>query len=143
MKKNINVVPVLLKKSKGLAWKMFRSFVKLGLTRCKKRHTYGYNHMKNFCLIYLKLTPLCNLRCKMCGQRGDKGILKGEFAANEAKSILPLENYKKLVDELAPRKPVWYLWGGEPFLYPDLIPLVKYIIDKGCFCSVNTNGRLC
>ncbi len=142
MKHNISVVPVLLRKAPKLSFKMLRGFIKMGLARCKPRHTYGYNHMKNFCLIYLKLTPLCNLHCRMCGQRGDKGVLKGEFAANEAKNIVPLDTYKKLVDEIAPSKPIWYLWGGEPFLYPDLIPLVKYIIDKGCFCSVNTNGTL-
>ena len=93
-------------------------------------------------LFFLSFTPLCNLRCKMCGQRGDKGYLKGEYAANEAKSIVPLETYKKLVDELKYKRPVYYLWGGEPFLYPDLCDLVDYIQKSGSFCSVNTNGTL-
>jgi radical SAM protein with 4Fe4S-binding SPASM domain len=77
----------------------------------------------------------------MCGQYGDKGVMK-ECAAEEVKTILPLEQYKKLVDEIAPQHPVTYLWGGEPFLYPDLIPLVKYMVDKGLYTSVNTNGTL-
>jgi radical SAM protein with 4Fe4S-binding SPASM domain len=37
---------------------------------------------------------------------------------------------------------VVYLWGGEPFLYPDLMPLAKYMVDAGLFTSVNTNGTL-
>lgn len=142
MKTNISVVPKLLKKSPGLAKKMARGFCKLGLTKLKKRHFENYDHMKNFCLIYMKLTPLCNLRCVMCGQRGDKGVLKGDFAANEAKSIVPVETYKKMVDELSDKKPIYYLWGGEPFLYPDLFELVAHIQKSGSFCSVNTNGTL-
>ena len=142
MKFNMSVVPMLLHKNLGLAFKMARGFFKMERTKLMKRHYENYDHMKNFCLIYMKLTPLCNLRCVMCGQRGDKGVLKGEFAANEAKSIVPVETYKKMVDELSEQKPVYYLWGGEPFLYPDLFELVRYIQSKGSFCSINTNGTL-
>lgn len=142
MKFNMSVVPMLLHKNLGLAFKMARGFFKMERTKLMKRHFENYDHMKNFCLIYMKLTPLCNLRCVMCGQRGDKGVLKGEFAANEAKSIVPVETYKKMIDELAEKKPVYYLWGGEPFLYPNLFELVRYIQSKGSFCSINTNGTL-
>jgi radical SAM protein with 4Fe4S-binding SPASM domain len=62
--------------------------------------------------------------------------------AAEAHKILPLRRYMELVDEIAPRRPVCYIWGGEPFLYPDLMPLAKYMVDKGLFVSVNTNGTL-
>ena len=136
------VVPGLLKLKLKVGERMLHGFLNMYKSMLKKRHFEGYDHMKNFSLIYLKLTPLCNLRCKMCGQRGDKGYLKGEFAANEAKSIVPLETYKKLVDELKYKRPVYYLWGGEPFLYPDLCELVNYIQKSGSFCSVNTNGTL-
>ena len=91
-------------------------------------------------LIYFRLTPLCNLRCVMCGQRGDKGVLKGSFAAGEAKKIVPLEDYKRLVDQIKDKKPVVYLWGGEPFMYPDLFPLIDYMMEAGLVVSVNTNG---
>ncbi len=136
------VVPKLFSFDLGSGLKMLHGFTNYFKAKCKKRHFEGYDHMKNFSLIYFKLTPLCNLRCKMCGQRGDKGYLKGEYAANEAKSIVPLETYKKLVDELKYKRPVYYLWGGEPFLYPDLCDLVDYIQKSGSFCSVNTNGTL-
>jgi radical SAM protein with 4Fe4S-binding SPASM domain len=76
----------------------------------------------------------------MCGQRGTKGVLKGTFAAEEAKKIVPLETYKRLVDEIKVKKPTVYLWGGEPFLYPDLFPLVDYMKEAGLAVSVNTNG---
>ncbi len=76
----------------------------------------------------------------MCGQRGDKGVLKGEYAIEESKKIIPLERYKTLVDEITPGKPIFYMWGGEPFMYPDFMDLAKYIISKKCILSVNTNG---
>jgi radical SAM protein with 4Fe4S-binding SPASM domain len=62
--------------------------------------------------------------------------------AEETRRVLPLSRYRRLVDELAPYRPVSYLWGGEPFLYPDLMPLAKYMVDKGLYVSVNTNGTL-
>ena len=101
------VVPKLFSFDLGSGLKMLHGFTNYFKAKCKKRHFEGYDHMKNFSLIYFKLTPLCNLRCKMCGQRGDKGYLKGEYAANEAKSIVPLETYKKLVDELKYKRPVY------------------------------------
>jgi radical SAM protein with 4Fe4S-binding SPASM domain len=77
----------------------------------------------------------------MCGQYGDKGVMK-DCAAEENKKVLPLEMWKKFVDDVLPRKPTFYVWGGEPFLYHDLMPLCKYITDKGLFLSLNTNGTL-
>jgi radical SAM protein with 4Fe4S-binding SPASM domain len=121
---------------------MLRGFVKMGRTRRIPKQMAGFDHMKNLCLVYFKLTPLCNLRCVMCGQRGDRGVLKGQTGIDEAKTFVPLERYKEIVDELAARKPIVYLWGGEPFLYPDLMPLARYMLDKGLFVSVNTNGTM-
>jgi MoaA/NifB/PqqE/SkfB family radical SAM enzyme len=108
--------------------------------RVKPKSDTGHDHFKDLTLVYFKLTPLCNLRCKMCGQFGDKGVMRGGKALPESKTIVSLEDYKKLVDELAPQNPITYLWGGEPFMYPHLMPLAKYMVDKGLYVSINTNG---
>jgi radical SAM protein with 4Fe4S-binding SPASM domain len=143
MKYNISVVPKLFCKEPELSLKMLRGFIKLGCAKLKPKTNYGHDHFKNLGLVYFKLTPLCNLRCKMCGQYGDKGVMKEKgLAAEAAKTILPLERYKEIVDELAPHTPVSYIWGGEPFLYPGLMPLAKYMVDKGMYFSINTNGIL-
>jgi radical SAM protein with 4Fe4S-binding SPASM domain len=65
-----------------------------------------------------------------------------DIAAEETKKALPLETWKKFIDEVAPQRPVTYIWGGEPFLYPHLMPLAKYMVEKGLYVSVNTNGTL-
>ncbi|MDR1252830.1 MAG: radical SAM protein [Treponema sp.] len=141
MKENISVVPLLFSKEWNLSAKMLYGFIKMRKARLFPKHDYNYNHFNNLALVYFKLTPACNLRCVMCGQYGEKGIMK-DCAAEETKKILPLETWKQFIDEIAPQRPVTYIWGGEPFLYPDLIPLARYMVQKGLFVSVNTNGTL-
>ena len=141
MKKNISLVPYFLFQKFDAARKLFHGFYKIGKAIMLPRHDYNYNHFKNLGLIYFKPTGACNLRCVMCGQYGEKGTMK-DCTAEEAKKILPLETWKKLIDEIAPQCPVIYVWGGEPFLYPDLIPLARYMVEKGLYVSVNTNGTL-
>ena len=106
--------------------------------------------------VQLRVTNLCNLRCKMCGQWGDTGIFRsqsGSATATDgalerariqeligAKRQLGLEDYVRLLDELAPAAPIISLFGGEPFLYPDILPLIREIKKRGLTCTVITNG---
>ncbi|MDR0494474.1 MAG: radical SAM protein [Treponema sp.] len=141
MKSNYAVLPLLFSKERRLSAKMFYGFWKMWKTRIFPKRDFNFNHFKNLGLIYFKLTPACNLRCVMCGQYGDKGNMK-DCAAEETKTTLPLETWKRFIDEIAPQRPVTYIWGGEPFLYPGLFPLVRYMVQKGLYVSVNTNGTL-
>ena len=141
MKNNYSMIPLLISKDLGLGKKLSSGLIRVGKTHYLPKFSHGVDHFKNLCLVYFKPTGACNLRCKMCGQYGDKGVMTGS-AAEENKKILPLETWKSFVDQILPRKPVIYVWGGEPFLYPDLFPLCKYMVDKGLFVSVNTNGTL-
>jgi len=133
------MIPLLLTKNWNLAVKIASSLFRIGKARYLLKRNFGFDHFKNLALVYFKPTGACNLRCKTCGQYGDKGVMN-DCAAEENKKILPLETWKKFVDEIAPQKPTIYVWGGEPFLYPDLFPLCKYMVDKGLLISVNTNG---
>jgi radical SAM protein with 4Fe4S-binding SPASM domain len=53
---------------------------------------------------------------------------------------VPLQVYKRVIDEVAPRKVHVYLTGGEPFLYTRFVPLVNYIKQKGLTVQIVTNG---
>ena len=44
------------------------------------------------------------------------------------------------MDDVAPFKPWLFVWGGEPFLYPDIMPLLTYMKQKGLTISISTNG---
>ena len=105
--------------------------------------------------VQLRVTNLCNLRCKMCGQWGDTGIYRaqsGEAPTDGAlerarileligaKRQLALSDYVRLLDEIAPWNPIVSLFGGEPFLYPDIMPLIAEVKRRGLTCTVITNG---
>ncbi len=106
--------------------------------------------------VQLRVTNLCNLRCKMCGQWGDTGIYRsdgfsasatdGESERDRIRELiglnrqLALSDYVRLLDEIAPWKPIVSLFGGEPLLYPDILPLVREVKKRGLTCTVITNG---
>ena len=108
--------------------------------------------------VQLRVTNLCNLRCKMCGQWGDTGIYRadgfsasatdGERERDRIRELiglsrqLALSDYVALLDEIASwsPKPIVSLFGGEPLLYPDILPLVREIKARGLTCTVITNG---
>ena len=106
--------------------------------------------------VQLRVTNLCNLRCKMCGQWGDTGIYRSDgFSASatdgqtEAVRIkeliglnrqMALSDYVRLLDEIEPWQPIISLFGGEPLLYPDILPLVREIKRRGLTCTIITNG---
>ncbi|MCX7927447.1 MAG: radical SAM protein [Candidatus Omnitrophica bacterium] len=88
------------------------------------------------------LTYRCNLRCKMCGQWGDKAVTRQE--ENQTLNIsLPLAIYENLINEISKyARPSITLFGGEPLLYPDCIRLIQIIKEKNMHCLLITNGWL-
>ena len=75
----------------------------------------------------------------MCGQWCEHGYNLAK-PNTELKEVVPLSVYKKMVDDVSHLKPFIYIWGGEPFLYPDLIPLIRYMKEKDFIVSLVTNG---
>jgi radical SAM protein with 4Fe4S-binding SPASM domain len=91
--------------------------------------------------VSLRITNACNHRCAVCGQYGRQGYMKdGEH--RDLLRTLPVEVYRELVDQVAGSRPIFYVTGGEPFLYPGFMELMNYIKAKGCVLSVVTNGVL-
>jgi MoaA/NifB/PqqE/SkfB family radical SAM enzyme len=90
-------------------------------------------------IISFTVTNACNLGCKMCGQWSEEGYIKNK--TSDVGSQLKLNDWKKLVDEIAEQKIRFVLIrGGEPFLYPGIMELLGYINSKGIFLSIDTNG---
>src|SRR5690349_8893148 len=52
-------------------------------------------------LIGIRITDICNLRCHSCGQWGDNGYLRGSNLKDLKKREVPVEHYKRMVDEVA------------------------------------------
>lgn len=89
--------------------------------------------------VNLKITNACNLRCKTCAQWGEAGYMIRQ-PTSVVRETVPLAAYQRMVDDIALIRPWIYIWGGEPFLYPDLLPLLRTMKQKGLIGSVVTNG---
>ena len=93
--------------------------------------------------ISFTVTNACNLRCQMCGQWSEEGYINNKTKRPDTGTRMKLEDWKRLVDEIANHKIRFILVrGGEPFLFPGIIELLKYINSKGMFISLDTNGTL-
>ncbi len=92
--------------------------------------------------VSLRITDMCNLRCHTCGQWGDNGYLLDKSLKELKQREVPVEMYKKFVDDIlnAGWAPLWYIWGGEPMMYPDLLDLLHYIADRKMPITIVTNG---
>lgn len=90
-------------------------------------------------LIHIMPTYLCNLRCKGCGQWGETGNYF-ELDADHLKGSLDIEVFKGFIDDVSKFSPTIFLTGGEPFLYKDIVALIKHIKMRDLMCWIVTNG---
>ena len=92
--------------------------------------------------ISIKLTNACNLRCKMCGQPREgnpEGHAKWAPTAFFHEKVT-VEKYKQVIDEIKGWRPNLYLWGGEPFMYKEILELIRYAKKQKLTVQINTNG---
>ena len=139
MKTNLSILPVVMRSTPRYVPPLAKAFLRKLLTEAID-YPLGRRHSRRLSLVTFRITPLCNLSCRMCGQRGKTGVLKGAYARQEAQKIVPIERYMKLVDELSTVDPILYVWGGEPFLYPNFMDLAAHMARKCKAFTVNTNG---
>lgn len=88
--------------------------------------------------IVIQVTEYCNLRCKMCYEWGQSGCY-GEF---NGLAQLPFEVIADIVNEFRDVKPRYDLFGGEPFLHPDIKKIISAIKYSGSSLAIPTNGTL-
>jgi radical SAM protein with 4Fe4S-binding SPASM domain len=90
-------------------------------------------------MITLRVTNACNHRCSVCGQYGNRGYHRADVEEKRQR-VLPIEVYKRFLDEVSEHKPAINITGGEPFLYPDVMELGNYAKHKGLTVLITTNG---
>jgi MoaA/NifB/PqqE/SkfB family radical SAM enzyme len=85
------------------------------------------------------ITNACNLRCTMCGQWSPEGYVRtGNGYRGRA---LDLATWKRLADEAAAHGVTSILLrGGEPFMHPDILPLLDHLHGLGLYVSIDSNG---
>lgn len=104
-----------------------------------RKRLLGVSHQLS--QISLKIVNSCNLRCKTCGQWGETGY-NHDKPLEELREIVPLETYKRMVDQLADRAPFYYIWGGEPYLYKEIMPLMEHMKRRNGLVGIVTNGTM-
>ena len=83
--------------------------------------------------IYINPASGCNLHCKHCWV--NEGWSSGE--------LLSISNWSKLIDESHSLGCKFVkITGGEPLLYPDIVPLYRYAATKIDKVSIETNGTI-
>lgn len=92
--------------------------------------------------ISFRLTDLCNLRCHTCGQWGDLGFLHGKNLNALRKEEVTPARYVEVLEDLVRHRhrPLVYLWGGEPMLYPGTIDIIEKATSLRLPTSIATNG---
>ncbi|MBP8976288.1 MAG: radical SAM protein [Bacteroidetes bacterium] len=91
--------------------------------------------------ISFTVTNACNLRCRMCGQWSEDGYVKKNTKQSTHQAKMGIDDWIRLVDEISNYRIRFILIrGGEPFLFPHIMDLLRYIHNKGIFISLDTNG---
>lgn len=82
-------------------------------------------------ITWLEPTTKCNLYCEGCYRENDPD---GHRPLDDV--IRELETVQKLrrTDNIS-------IAGGEPLIYPDIVPLVRYVTSKGWKPVINSNGQ--
>jgi radical SAM protein with 4Fe4S-binding SPASM domain len=91
--------------------------------------------------VSLQVTESCNLRCKMCYEWGETGRYS-MAGGNKKPASLDISVLKKVIRELAPARPSYDLFGGEPLVYPHLEELIVAVKEAGSALDTPTNGTL-
>jgi MoaA/NifB/PqqE/SkfB family radical SAM enzyme len=77
-------------------------------------------------------TNVCNLRCPVC----PTGM--GTLQRNRGR--MELEDYEKIVDQIAPYAYLLELYNwGEPFLHPRIFDMIRYASERNIFVRLSSN----
>jgi radical SAM protein with 4Fe4S-binding SPASM domain len=90
----------------------------------------------------IRITDLCNLRCRTCGQWGEGGFLHQRDPRALKRDEVALERYQQVFADLAEHghRPILYFWGGEPMMYPGTLDLVETGARLHMPVAIATNG---
>ena len=86
--------------------------------------------------VHIIPTYRCNLKCKMCYQRDDKGKTRLELDDTD----LTLVQWKQVIDKIVGFAPNTHWYGGEVMIYPEMLELFTYACAKGLNVTISTNG---
>ena len=134
----------ILRSSRGLDSSRVGKYAQLWVTRSWRRFLVStcYRHADTApppINAVVRITSTCNLRCRQCGQWGDRGAFRLlEHAA--VREELSTDQWKRVLSRLASFCPHVYIFGGEPFARKDVLELVHVVAQHRATIGINTNG---
>ncbi|MBF0611600.1 MAG: radical SAM protein [Magnetococcales bacterium] len=85
----------------------------------------------------LYITNRCNLACKYCF------VVDPQYSKEFLRSQLDFEEIRRIVDQLyAMGMRMIFMLGGEPLVHKEFDQIVSYIVNKGIYLQVVSNGML-
>ncbi|MCF8062922.1 MAG: radical SAM protein [Deltaproteobacteria bacterium] len=92
--------------------------------------------------VSIRITDLCNLRCRTCGQWGTSGFLHGRDVGTLRRDEVRSGRYLDLLADVARNghHPSVYLWGGEPMLYDGILDVMAGATALRMPVAIATNG---
>ena len=93
-------------------------------------------HMPTF--VSVEPANFCQLRCPQCpvGMRGN------EVTGERAKGVMPMDTFKRILEQIAPYAHTLQLfWQGEPLLCDTLPEMVSLAHEAGLYTIVSTNAQ--
>ncbi|MCL1996908.1 MAG: radical SAM protein [Defluviitaleaceae bacterium] len=99
----------------------------------KFRHPIEFEAEKELRNVYIHLTMDCNLSCGYCYQKENLNT----------STSMPVDKWLKILDSIKSAGATnLTVTGGEPFLYENLLDVVKHAKGLGFYISLLTNGTL-
>ncbi len=76
---------------------------------------------------YISISPTkrCNLKCRMCIQHRHSTDRPAALSWYQPDKELPLEAWTNLFEELTRWRPILFITGGEPLLYPRILEVLE------------------
>jgi radical SAM superfamily enzyme YgiQ (UPF0313 family)/MoaA/NifB/PqqE/SkfB family radical SAM enzyme len=134
---------------RGLSWLDLPKVSVAAIKKAKKRYLNilgvfdGTRAFKGPDCVQIDLTSNCNNDCVSCwcnspllGDRVYKGTKK--------RKTLPTQLVETVMSELAGMgtSELFFSGGGEPFMHPDILSIIKHAKARGMHCCINTNFTL-
>jgi MoaA/NifB/PqqE/SkfB family radical SAM enzyme len=85
---------------------------------------------------FVQIEPVgqCNLACRMCPV-----VMRGDGGPGKPPAFMPLETFRRLVDQFDGVEELHLQGLGEPFLHPRFFDMIAYAAARGLAVSTNTN----
>jgi radical SAM protein with 4Fe4S-binding SPASM domain len=105
-----------------------------------RRHGNGISSLPANVTIYP--TYRCNQNCLMCTQTSSRKSDHERPPWYDPKRELPVEKWASFFEQIRSFRPILFIFGGEPLVYPEFKELIREAKKRKLWVHIATNGSL-